>query len=99
MALFVPVKDLLFCSKGFFINFLRATVIFGVGWLIAKLIKEAISIAVPLKYFLNYIFCSRPERLKKPKSAVKHFILEIIGIVLYWIIILGALILSLNCLL
>ena len=102
MGLFVPVKDLPLCSQGFFLKLLRATVIFGVGWLIAKLIKEAITNISAVKYFLN-LFYPSSKRLKKQelltKSALKHAIFEIIGIVIYWLIVLGAFILSLNYLL
>jgi hypothetical protein len=100
MELFALAKDLLLCSHSFFFKLLRAMVIFGAGWLIAKLIKEAIINASALKFFLN-LFSSPYERQEKllSNSAVKHVFLEIIGIIIYWIIILGALILSLKSLL
>lgn len=97
MVLFAPVRDLLLRSWSFFLNFLTAAIVFVVGWLIAKLIK---TIVIQVLKVVRLDSISEQVKISEflSKGGVKHTLSEIIGMVIYWIIILGVLISSLNIL-
>jgi len=97
MDLIAPIKELVLRSGNFFLNFLGAIVIFVVGWLIAKIIKliiERVLRAVRLD--------SLAEQFKVSdflaKGGVKLALSEIIGLIIYWVIVLGVVISALNLL-
>ena len=97
MVLFAPVKDLVLRSWYFFLNFLTAVVVFVIGWLVAKLIKALVVKA--LKTLRIDSICEQAKIAEfLSKGGVKHTVSEIIGIVIYWVIILGVLVSSLNIL-
>jgi hypothetical protein len=92
-----PLKELFSRSANFFLNFLGAIVIFVVGWLIAKIIRfiiERVLRAIRLDSIAEQLKVS--EFLAK--GGIKLALSEIIGLVVYWIIILGVVISSLNLL-
>lgn len=97
MELFMPVKDLLLRSWDFFVKFLAAIVIFIVGWLVAKLIRRVV---VRVLRALRIDFIAEQVKIADflSKGGVKYTLCEIIAIIIYWIIILGVLISSLNVL-
>lgn len=97
MELFAPVKDLLLRSWNFFINFLGAVIIFVIGWLVAKLIKNVVTKVLKA---LRIDSISEQAKIKEflSKGGIKHSLSEIVGIIIYWIIIVGVLISSLNLL-
>ena len=97
MLLFAPVKDLLLRSWDLSLRFLTAVLIFVAGWLIAALIKTAL---VKVLKTLRLDSISEQARIAEflSKGGIKHTLSEIIGIVLYWVIIVGVLISSLNIL-
>ena len=97
MDLIAPITELVKRSGNFFLNFLGAIVIFVLGWLIAKFIRlivERVLRAVRLD--------SIAEQLKVSdflaKGGIKLTLSEIIGLIIYWIIILGVVISALNLL-
>lgn len=97
MELIAPVKDLLLRSWGFFLKFLFAIVIFVVGWILARIIKTVV-----IRLLKALRIDSIAERIKVAdflsKGGIKHTLAEIIGIIIYWVILLGVLISSLNIL-
>lgn len=97
MDLFMPQKDLLLRSWDFFLKLIAAIVIFVIGWLVAKLIKAAV-----VKVLKVLKLDSVAEQLKisdfLSKGGIKYTLSEIIGVVIYWIFLLGVLISSLNVL-
>ena len=97
MDLFMPQKDLLLRSWDFFLKLIAAIVIFVIGWLVAKLIKAAV-----VKVLKVLKLDSIAEQLKisdfLSKGGIKYTLSEIIGVVIYWIFLLGVLISSLNVL-
>jgi len=97
MELFMPQKELLIRSWDFFLKLLAAIAIFVIGWLVAKLIK-----AVVVKILKALRLDAIAEQLKiadfLSKGGVKYTLSEIIGVVIYWILMLGVLISSLNML-
>ncbi|MDP2940021.1 MAG: hypothetical protein Q8O13_08085 [Candidatus Omnitrophota bacterium] len=97
MELITPVKELLLRSWSFLFNFLTATVIFVVGWLIAKLIKLLV-----VKALKAIRLDSVAEQAKiadfLSKGGVKYTLSELIGVILYWILLFGVLISALNVL-
>jgi hypothetical protein len=97
MLLFAPVKDLLLRSWDLSLRFLTAVVIFVAGWLVATLIKAAL---VKVLKTLRLDSISEQARIAEflSKGGIKHTLSEIIGIILYWVIIVGVLISSLNIL-
>ena len=97
MLLFAPVKDLLLRSWDLSLRFLTAVVVFVVGWLVAKLIKAAL---VKVLKTLRIDSISEQAKIEEflSKGEIKHTLSEIIGIIIYWIIIVGVLISSLNIL-
>lgn len=97
MQLFAPVQDLLSRSWNFFLNFLLAVVVFVIGLLVAKLIK---SIVVKVLKALRLDSIAEQAKIQEflSKGGIKHTISEIAGIIIYWIIIVGVLISSLNIL-
>ena len=97
MLLFAPVKDLLLRSWDLSLRFLTAVVIFVAGWLVATLIKAAL---VKVLKTLRLDSISEQARIAEflSKGGIKHTLSEIIGMILYWVIIVGVLISSLNIL-
>jgi len=97
MLLFAPVKDLLLRSWDLSLRFLTAVVVFVAGWLIAALIKTAL-----VKVLKTLRLDSISEQAKiadfLAKGGMKYTLSEIIGVILYWVIIVGVLISSLNIL-
>ena len=95
MELFMPQKELLLRSWDFFLKLLVAIIIFVIGWLVAKLIKTLL-----VKVLKTIRLDSVAEQLKiddfLAKGGVKYTLSEIIGVVVYWILMLGVLISSLN---
>lgn len=92
-----PFQDVFNRSLDFFLNFLAAIVIFVVGWLIAKIIRfiiERVLRAIRLD--------SIAEQLKVSdflaKGGVKLALSEIIGLIIYWVIVLGVVTSALNVL-
>lgn len=86
-----PLKELLTRGWFFLVNFLTAIVIFVIGWLVAKLIM-----AVVTKLLKAIKLDSIAEDIKigefLRKGSIKYTLSELLGVVLYWIIILGVLI-------
>lgn len=97
MELLEPVKELLLRSWNFFLNFAAAIVIFVIGWIVAKLIKGLV-----IKVLKTLRLDSIAEQTKitdfLSKGGISYTLSEIFGIVIYWIILLGVLISSLNIL-
>ncbi len=95
MELFIPQKELLIRSWDFFLKLLAAIVIFVIGWLVAKLIK-----AVVVKVLKALRLDAVAEQLKiadfLSKGGVKYTLSEVIGVVIYWVFMLGVLISALN---
>ena len=97
MEVISPVKDLLLKGWGFLQNFLAAIVIFVVGWIVAKIIKEII---VRLLRALRIDSISEQIKIEQflSKGGIKYTLSELIGVVIYWVILLGVLISALNLL-
>ncbi len=97
MELISPVKDLLLKGWGFLQNFLAAIVIFVIGWIVAKIIKEII---VRLLRALRLDSISEQVKIEQflSKGGIKYTLSELIGVVIYWVILLGVLISALNLL-
>lgn len=97
MVLFAPVKDLLLRAWNLSLNFLTAVAVFVIGWLVAKLIKAVI---VKVLKALRVDSISEQAKIADflSKGGIKHTVSEIIGIVIYWTIIVGVLMSSLNIL-
>ena len=97
MEIFTPVKDLLLVGWNFFIKFLTAIVVFVVGWIVARLIKL---IVIRLLKFLRIDSVAEKAKISDflSKGGIKYTLSEIIGIIIYWVILLGVLISSLNIL-
>ena len=97
MVLFAPIQELLRRSWGKFIDFVIALLVFVIGWLVAKLIR-----AVVVKVLKACRVDSIAEQMKVgeflAKGGVKYNVSELTGMVIYWIIIVGVLISSLNVL-
>jgi hypothetical protein len=97
MELLIPAKELLLRSWDFFSKFLFAIVIFVIGWIVAKLIK-----ALVIRVLAVLRIDSIAEQIKIPeflsKGGIKYSLSELIGIVIYWIILLGVLVSSLDIL-
>ncbi len=97
MELFMPQRELLLRSWDFFLKLLAAIVVFVIGWLVAKLLKMVI-----VKVLKAVKLDAIAEQLKiadfLSKGGVKYTLSEIIGVVIYWILMLGVLISSLNIL-
>lgn len=97
MVLFAPVRELVLRSWNLFLNFLTAVIVFVIGWLVAKLIKVVVA-----KVLKALRIDSIAEQTKiaefLSKGGVKHTLSEVIGIVIYWILIVGVLISALNIL-
>lgn len=97
MVLFAPLKELISRSLSFFANFLSAAVVFVIGWLIAKFIK---SLVVRVLKALRIDSISEQVKLTEflSKGGIKHTLSEVVGIIVYWILMVGVLISSLNLL-
>lgn len=97
MEIISPVKDLLLKGWGFLQNFLAAIVIFVIGWIVAKIIKEII---VRLLRALRLDSISEQIKIEQflSKGGIKYTLSELIGVVIYWVILLGVLISALNLL-
>jgi hypothetical protein len=93
----MPQKDLLLRSWDFFLKLIAAIAVFVIGWLVAKLIKAAV-----VKVLKALKLDSIAEQLKisdfLSRGGIKYTLSEIIGVVIYWIFLLGVLISSLNVL-
>jgi len=90
-----PVQEILLNSLRFFGKFLAAIVIFVVGWLLAKFIKFAVERL--LRFFrLDAI----AEQFKVAdflaKGGIKLTLSEIVGLIFYWVIMLGVVASALN---
>ena len=97
MVLFAPVQELLRRSWNIFINFVVAVFVFVIGWLIARLIKWVV---VKVLKALRIDSIAEQAKIAEflSKGGIKHTLSELIGIIIYWIIIVGVLISSLNIL-
>ena len=97
MEIISPVRDLLLKGWGFLQNFLAAIVIFVIGWIVAKIIKEII---VRLLRALRLDSISEKIKIEEflSKGGIKYTLSELIGVVIYWVILLGVLISALNLL-
>lgn len=97
MVLFAPLKELISRSLSFFVNFLSAAVVFAIGWLVAKFIK---SLVVRVLKALRIDSISEQVKLTEflSKGGIKHTLSEVAGIIVYWILMVGVLISSLNLL-
>jgi hypothetical protein len=97
MELFAPVQELVRRSWNIFVNFVVAIFVFVLGWLVAKLIK---AVVVKVLKTLRLDSISEQTRIAEflSKGGIKHTLSEIIGMIIYWILILGVLISSLNIL-
>ena len=97
MEVISPVKDLLLQGWGFLQNFFAAIVIFVIGWIVAKIIKEII---VRLLRALRLDSISEQVKIEEflSKGGIKYTLSELIGVVIYWVILLGVLISALNLL-
>ena len=83
-----PVQEILMKSLSFFGKFLAASVIFVVGWLVAKFIRFAIE-----RILRAIRLDSLAEQFKVAdflaKGGIKLALSEIVGLVFYWVIMLG----------
>jgi hypothetical protein len=97
MVLFAPVRDLVLRSWSFLLTFLTAVVVFVIGLLVAKAIKV---IVVRVLKALSIDSISEQAKIAEflSKGGVKQTLSEVIGTVIYWILIVGVLISSLNIL-
>lgn len=97
MELFVPVKELLIRSWEFFAKFLFAVVIFIIGWIIAKIIR---TIVVRLLKALRVDTIAEQAKIADflSKGGIKYTLSELVAIIIYWILLLGVLVSSLNML-
>lgn len=97
MELFTPVKDLLLVGWNFFIKFLTAIIIFVIGWIVARLIKLLV---IRVLKILRIDFVAEKAKIADflSKGGIKYTLSEIIGVIIYWVILLGVLISSLNIL-
>jgi hypothetical protein len=90
-----PIQDLVVRSLAFFGKFLAAIFIFVLGWLLAKLIRGLIERLVRV-----IRVDSLAEQFKVTdflaKGGIKLALSEIIGMVFYWVIMLGVVISALN---
>lgn len=95
MEIISPVKDLLLKGWGFLQSFLAAIAVFVVGWIVAKVIKEII---IRLLRALRLDSISEQVKIEQflSKGGVKYTLSELIGVVIYWVILLGVLISALN---
>jgi hypothetical protein len=97
MELFVPVRELVVRSWDFFLKFLTAILIFVIGWMVAKLIRTVV-----LRVLKALRVDSIADQVKitdfLSKGGIKYPLSEIIAMVIYWILILGVLVSSLNIL-
>lgn len=97
MELFMPVKDLVLRSWNLLVKFLSALIVFVIGLLVAKLIE---TIIVRVLKALRIDSISEEARIQEflSKGGIKHSLSEIIGRVVYWVVMVGVLISSLNIL-
>ncbi|MBU3959146.1 MAG: hypothetical protein KKH29_01265 [Candidatus Omnitrophica bacterium] len=97
MEIFMPVKDLLIRSWDFFANFLAAIVVFVLGWIVAKVIKTVVT-----KVLKGLRLDSIAEQAKisnfLSKGGIKYTLSELVGLIIYWVILLGVIISSMNLL-
>ena len=86
-----PLRELLNRGWFFLINFITALVIFVIGWLVAKLIMAVLTKllkAIKLDYVAEETKIAEFLR----KGGIKYTLSELLGVTMYWIIILGVLI-------
>ena len=62
MEVISPVKDLLLKGWGFLQNFLAAIVIFVIGWIVAKIIKEIIELGHEIGYHYEDVSLKAKKR-------------------------------------
>lgn len=97
MVLFAPVQELVRRSLNVFGNFIIAAFVFVIGWIVARIIKWIVVKA--LKTVRLDSICEQAKIAEfLSKGGIKHTVSEIIGIIIYWILIIGVLISSLNIL-
>ena len=86
-----PLRELLTRGWLFLINFITALVIFVIGWLVAKLIMAVITkILKAIK--LDYVAEETKIAEFLRKGGIKYTLSELLGVAVYWIVILGVLI-------
>ncbi|MDD5680006.1 MAG: hypothetical protein PHI59_02050 [Candidatus Omnitrophica bacterium] len=95
MDAITPLKELLLRGWSFLVQFLTAVLVFIVGWLIAKLIMVFVT-----KMLKAIRLDSIAEETKVAeflrKGGVKYTLSELLGVIIYWVIILGVLISALD---
>jgi MFS family permease len=90
-VMITPLRELLQRGWLFLVNFVTAIVIFVIGWLVAKLIMVLITkLLKSIK--LDYLAEETKVAEFLRKGGIKYTLSELLGIVIYWIIILGVLI-------
>jgi len=97
MELFEPLKELLNRSWQFSLSFITAVVVFVIGWIIAKTIR---SLIVKLLKVLRVDKIAEQAKIADflSKGSVKYTLSELVAIIIYWILLLGVLVSSLNML-
>lgn len=97
MELFAPAKEFLLYAWNFALKFLTAIVIFVVGWLLTRVIKFLV-----VKALKALSIDSIADQTKitdfLAKGGIKNTLSEIVGIIIYWVLLLGVLVSSLNIL-
>lgn len=97
MELFAPVRELLIRSWEFALRFLTAVVIFVIGWIVAKIIR---TIVVRVLKALRVDAIAEQAKIADflSKGGIKYTLSELVAIIIYWILLLGVLVSSLNML-
>ncbi|RJO65135.1 MAG: hypothetical protein C4540_02070 [Candidatus Omnitrophota bacterium] len=97
MELFAPAKELFVYVWDFVLKFLTAVVIFVIGWIVARIIKTMV---VKLLKALSIDSIADQTKITAflSKGGVKYTLTELIGVTVYWILLLGVLVSSLNIL-
>jgi len=94
-TLIVALKELLLRGWTFFVQFLTAVLVFVVGWLVAKLLMSLVT-----KLLKTIRLDSIAEETKIAeflrKGGIKYTLSELLGVIVYWIIILGVLVSALD---
>lgn len=95
MDAITPLRELLLRGWSFLVQFITALLIFIIGWLVAKLIMVFIT-----KMLKAIRLDSIAEETKIAeflrKGGVKYTLSELLGVIIYWVIILGVLISALD---
>ncbi|MDD5566108.1 MAG: hypothetical protein PHG31_04385 [Candidatus Omnitrophica bacterium] len=97
MELFAPAKELFVYVWDFVLKFLTAVVIFVIGWIVARVIK---TIVVKVLKALSIDSIADQTKITDflSKGGVKYTLTELIGVIVYWVLLLGVLVSSLNIL-